>query len=89
MGKFGQKNRNCQIKTKFDIYSYSLNSIEFDGDIHFFFFELELSFLGKSDPKQASFTGCPTTSGKPHFGPDLGLLGPKFDHKSFLRFQLY
>ena len=26
---------------------------------------------------------------KPHFGPDLGLLGHNLGHKFFLRFQLY
>ena len=37
--------------------------------------------------KQASLTGRPKTSGKPYFGPDLGLLGPNLGHKFFLRFQ--
>ena len=27
-------------------------------------------------------------AGKPHFGTDLGLLGPNLDHNFFLRFQL-
>ena len=37
--------------------------------------------------RQASLIGCPTTSGKPHFGPDLGLLCPNLGHKFFRGFS--
>ena len=37
----------------------------------------------KNKVKQASLTGSPTTSGKPHFSPDLDLIGPNFDHKIY------
>ena len=39
--------------------------------------------LQKVCRKQASLTGRPTASGKPHFGPDLGLLGPNLGHNFF------
>ena len=51
MDKFSQKNHNCLFKTKFDIYSNLLNSVEFEGDTHFLCFGLELLFAGKFDPK--------------------------------------
>ena len=39
--------------------------------------------------RKASLTGCSVTSGKPHFGPNLGLLGPNLGQRFFLRVQLY
>ena len=32
-------------------------------------------YLSMRQQEQASLTERPTTTGKPHFGPDLGLLG--------------
>ena len=35
------------------------------------------------EKKQATLTGRPTISGKPHFGSHLGLLGLNLGHKTF------
>ena len=34
--------------------------------------------------RKASLTGCSVTSGKPHFGPNLGLLGLNLGQRFFL-----
>ena len=46
-------------------------------------FHVEVLEAALLNSKEASLTRRPMTSGKPHVGPNLGLLNPNLGHKTF------